>query len=69
MREAWMKAKMERPAGKIEDEATVEIVAKAEAHAEPAAGAVPGSETPEYTLRDDAGHEETVDTRDFKVLP
>jgi len=68
-----MKAKMQRSAGKIDDEATVEIVTKAEveakANAEPAAGAVPGSERPEYILRDEAGHEEAVDTRDFKVLP
>ena len=67
-----MKAKMQRAAGKIEDEATVEIVAKAEANTEaeaPAAGASPGSGSPEYVLRDEAGHEETVNTRDFKMLP
>ena len=69
-----MRAKMRRAAGTIEDGATVEIVAKAEAkaNAEPAAGAgasSPASASPEYTLRDERGHEETVNTRDFEMLP
>lgn len=67
-----MKGKMQRAAGKIEEEATVEIVAKAEASTEaevPAAVASPGLESPEYVLRDEEGHEEIVNTRDFKMLP
>lgn len=67
-----MKGKMQRAAGKIEEKATVEIVAKAEASTEaevPAAAAMPGSESPEYVLRDEEGHEEIVNTRDFKMLP
>jgi hypothetical protein len=63
-----MKAKLQRAAGKIEDGATVEIVAKAEAKAEPTAGASSGSGSPEYTVRDEAGREEAVDTRDFEML-
>ena len=63
-----MKAKLQRPAGKIEDGATVEIVGKAEAKAEPTAGASAGSGSPEYTVRDEAGREEAVDTRDFELL-
>jgi hypothetical protein len=66
-----MKAKMQTSAGKIEDEATVDIVAKAEGKPEadaPAAGASPPSGSPEYVVRDEAGHEETVNTRDFKML-
>ena len=59
-----MKAKLQRPAGKIEDGATVEIVAKAE----PTAGASPGSGSPEYWVKDGAGREEAVDTRDFELL-
>jgi hypothetical protein len=66
-----MRAKMLGAAGEIEDGATVEIVAKAEgaASAESSAGASPGSGSPEYTLRDEGGHEETVNTRDFELLP
>ena len=63
-----MKAKLQRAAGKIEDGATVEIVAKAEANAEPAAEASSGSRSPEYWVKDEAGHEEAVDTRDFEML-
>jgi hypothetical protein len=62
-----MRAKMRGAAGKIEDGATVEIVTKAEADAntEPASR---GSESPEYTVRDEGGREETVNTRDFQML-
>jgi hypothetical protein len=63
-----MRGKLQRAAGRIEDGATVEIVAKAEANAEATAGASPGSGSPEYTVRDEAGHEEAVDTRDFELL-
>ena len=63
-----MRGKMRGAAGKIDDGATVEIVTKAETNAEPSAGASPGSASPEYTVRDDGGHEETVNTRDFEML-
>jgi hypothetical protein len=63
-RKALMRGKLQRAAGKIEEGATVEIVAKAEA----TAGATRGSGSPEYTVRDEAGHEEAVDTRDFELL-
>ena len=67
-----MKGKMQRRAGKIEEQATVEIVAKAEASTEagaPPAAATPDVESPEYVLRDEEGHEEIVNTRDFQMLP
>lgn len=66
-----MRAKMRRAAGRIADGATVEIVAKAEAgpDGQPTAGLPPTSGSPEYTLRDEGGSEETVNTRDFELLP
>lgn len=66
-----VKARMQTKAGKIENEATVDIVAKAEGSADseaPDGSASPRSGSPEYVVRDEAGHEETVDTRDLKML-
>jgi hypothetical protein len=63
-----MKGKMLGAAGEIEDGATVEIIGKAAGRAEAAGGASPGSGSPEYTVVDEGGHEETVNTRDFEAL-
>ena len=65
-----MRAKLRTTAGQLEEGTTAEIVAKAEAETgvqQPAAS--PGSAAVEYTLRDEQGQEETVNTRDFEMLP
>jgi hypothetical protein len=60
-----MRARLLCDAGRIEDGAAVEILTRAEAPppSEPAS-----VRDPEYTVRDEAGHEEAVSTRDFQLL-
>jgi hypothetical protein len=59
-----VKAKVLCDAGKIKDGEAVEIVTKAEA-SKASKRRSPGEE---YKVRDDAGHEEAVDTRDLQLL-
>jgi hypothetical protein len=61
-----VKAKLLCDAGKITDGAAVEIVTKAGASK---ASEPRSASEEEYTVRDDAGHEESVATRDFQLLP
>ena len=72
-REAAMKAKLLRAAGKIEDGADVEIVSRADetgkrkkknATKDDAKRAA----SPAYAVRDKAGNQESVATQDFKIV-
>ena len=56
-----MRAKLRTTAGQLEDGTTAEIVAKAEAE--------PAVEQPAASAGDEHGQEETVNTRDFEMLP
>lgn len=58
-----MKGKLLRDAGEIEQGTAVEIVTKDSVEAGEAA-----PEAPVYAVKDAAGHEEHVDTRDFEPL-
>ena len=63
-----MKAKLLHRAGQIRKGKAVEIVTKAEpASSEPKAQSE--ALELEYTVRDQAGHEESVATRDLRIAP
>ena len=53
-----MKAKLLQDAGEIKTGDAVDIIGKAES---------PETDELEYTVRDNAGHEEDVATRDFEI--
>jgi hypothetical protein len=65
MREAVMKAKLLCDAGEITNGEDVEVVTKAKAPKRREPG---DANVPEYTVRDDAGHEESVASSDLVVL-
>jgi len=69
-REANVKAKLLCNAGRIAEGTNVEVVAKdADCTARMADAAVQGNDpTPSYTVTDDDGHAETVDTRDLEIV-
>ena len=65
-----VKAKLLRKAGKIPKGSDVEVVSKVADRGEcdPRDAGHPEARTPAYAVKDDASHEETVDTRDLKPL-
>ena len=60
-----MKAKLLCDAGEMRDGEAVDIVTRAN-RADPAEAGT--TAPPEYTVRDDAGHEEAVATRDLQIV-
>jgi hypothetical protein len=66
-----MKAKLLRRAGKIPKDTDFEVVTKVadRGKCDPRDAGHPEARTPAYAVKDDASHQETVDTRDLRPLP
>lgn len=66
-----MRAKLLRKAGQIAEEATVEVGGQSgenETRTSEDLGGVSATPQPVYSVTDDAGQVEDVDTRDFKIV-